>query len=129
MGLLTSVASTPLPRDADHYFNTKELWARGRALFKPADLPRALRLQAEEVVEQPNNQVLSTVLEDNTDDDDTLGVIKTISSTTTKPTTTTTTSSSSDTNLQQIDVISAPTTIQKKIKKTKKMKIVKEKKK
>merc|ERR1711892_960531 len=60
--LLATVHGSPLadPRDADHYFDTRELWARRRALFSPVNLPTALKLQADEVLDQTLNEIEST---------------------------------------------------------------------
>merc|ERR1719150_2630142 len=85
--LLTSSACSPLPREADHYFNTRELWARRRALFTPINLPTALRLQAKEVVDHTNNDIVPTLLEDDIKDIDPQKEVKMKASTTEATTT------------------------------------------
>merc|ERR1719431_526012 len=107
--LLTTVHCSPLPRDADHYFNTKELWARRRALFTPANLPTALRLQAAELVDQSSNEILSNLADAEDEDLDTL------EKSTSTPTTT-----------GHLKEDTESTKVTKKIKKIKKMKIAKQ---
>jgi hypothetical protein len=46
---LASVQCSPSPladpRDADHYFDTRELWGRRRGISHPVNLPTALKVR------------------------------------------------------------------------------------